>query len=1116
MRQLRLASSGCNVYPLRAKHCTCSNDDVLIFASTLVCYVYSAHSYQLDKLLSDHENNKTITSTCLSHFDGNLLAVAYIDAKVSLWNIRDEVITRRLSYKQGVLLTLTWSRNDANACIMAACEPGTIKILVWDVTQSTNVTELLSIKIKPDVKVAAVGWSSQCSGSGAAPTLAIGCNNGLIFLYKPADKTQKILMVKDRVAAVSDIQWDRLSPTYLLVAYASFISLWDAETGAEIHIFDKQSGGGIITSIAWIDWQPGNFVSTNSKTGVLKVWNVSQRTSLRAIKIAYEGGLLAAKVGVISKTVMCACTTGSIHVYSLQNMMEELKTTPGHTETIFDCKFSPATADIFASASYDGTLKMWNSGDLSLIRTLHGACDIIYCCDWSPDGRYILGGCGLGKIMLWNAETGQELGFFQHHTKACYCLSWNKCHLNAVCSTSGDGCCVVFELDVDAIEEKSSSSIAMGSKSRRLPGQAYLTRNPNAASTDKPLSATICMKYVGKCPMFGVAWCPNIFNLLCTGAQDGVVRIFDYTRQEPLRRLLTGHSTRAFHCLWSPLLTGVLATGGDDAKVIVWQIDLEELQTEDVICGSKKVLAPKTVPPARELLGHTSNVRALSWSYEHKQLLLSGAWDSTIRLWCISSSSCLRVIRDHIADVYSISSHPSRPFMYVSCSRDSTIRQWELEGVFSLLRCQAVMDLGFGRVVEDGHESCAGIPPVGDGKTLMHCLSGRKSLALKASLAAKSSGDPTELVLRFYQIFNFFSGSNGCLDLFECALALLFSQSNEAPPDAGMFLRPSYFRLVESDVLAAALSDARKLESKKMAVSGQVQSQKLCDEMRQAALAYARAGDIKKYCTLSAEIGDWTKALAAAPGVSMDFWRSLSSKFADQMIEQGSEDCVPILVSLDAEERAAQFYLSRKHNRHAMIIALVKKGKSQGSVCDSSGNSSLKPFSADYGGEIARGDADEIKGVESVAVLLRTVVDATALSLIKQSTSVLAAAQYVSSGLVNEAIQVLQASGELDLAYALSLCFGRPTDNMLAEMAESVAKEGGIGVGMGFELLGRMSNKQSRDAELAIFVRRYEAHLGAFSGPVLDAKPVLTAITDSLDTLSTLVLQSENMNCKKT
>ena len=81
---------------------------------------------------------------------------------------------------------------------------------------------------------------------------------------------------------------------------------------------------------------------------------------------------------------------------------------------------------------------------------------------------------------------------------------------------------------------------------------------------------------------------------------------------------------------------------------------------------------------------------------------------------------------------------------------------------------------------------------------------------------------------------------------------------------------------------------------------------------------------------------------------------------------------------------------------------------------------------------------------------------------------------------------------------------------MFAEMAESVAKEGGIGVGMGFELLGRMSNKQSRDAELAIFVRRYEAHLGALSGPVL------AAITDSLDTLSTLVLQSENMNCKKT
>ena len=56
-------------------------------------------------------------------------------------------------------------------------------------------------------------------------------------------------VVPDRAVAVVDIQWDRLSSVYLLVAYQSFISLWDTETLTEIHTFDKQGSG--ITAIAW-------------------------------------------------------------------------------------------------------------------------------------------------------------------------------------------------------------------------------------------------------------------------------------------------------------------------------------------------------------------------------------------------------------------------------------------------------------------------------------------------------------------------------------------------------------------------------------------------------------------------------------------------------------------------------------------------------------------------------------------------------------------------------------------------------------------------------------------------------------------------------------------------
>jgi WD40 repeat protein len=52
------------------------------------------------------------------------------------------------------------------------------------------------------------------------------------------------------------------------------------------------------------------------------------------------------------------------------------------------------------------------------------------------------------------------------------------------------------------------------------------------------------------------------------------------------------------------------------------------------------------------LSGHSAPVRGLTWNHEIAYLLVSGSWDSSIRVWDVRDGACVYVVVDHGADVY--------------------------------------------------------------------------------------------------------------------------------------------------------------------------------------------------------------------------------------------------------------------------------------------------------------------------------------------------------------------------------------------------------------------------------------------------------------------------------
>ncbi|KAK9440572.1 WD repeat containing protein pop1 [Metarhizium brunneum] len=175
-------------------------------------------------------------------------------------------------------------------------------------------------------------------------------------------------------------------------------------------------------------------------------------------------------------------------------------------------------------------------------------------------------------------------------------------------------------------------------------------------------------------------------NILVSGSTDRSVRVWDIERGL-CQQVFYGH-TSTVRCLQilmptetSRDLSGqavmqpekpLIITGSRDSQLRVWR--LPEV-------GSRRYI--QTGPPAQEsdcpyfirvLTGHTHSVRAIS---AHGDTLVSGSYDSTVRVWRISTGESLHVLRGHSQKVYSVVLDHKRN-RCISGSMDSLVKIWDL------------------------------------------------------------------------------------------------------------------------------------------------------------------------------------------------------------------------------------------------------------------------------------------------------------------------------------------------------------------------------------------------------------------------------------------------------
>lgn len=175
-------------------------------------------------------------------------------------------------------------------------------------------------------------------------------------------------------------------------------------------------------------------------------------------------------------------------------------------------------------------------------------------------------------------------------------------------------------------------------------------------------------------------------NILVSGSTDRSVRVWDIERGL-CQQVFYGH-TSTVRCLQilTPTQTGkdsvgrpimepekpLIITGSRDSQLRVWR--LPEVGSKRYIQNSLPSQESECPYFIRTLSGHTHSVRAIS---AHGDMLVSGSYDSFVRVWRISTGECLHVLHGHTQKVYSVVLDYERN-RCISGSMDSLVKIWDL------------------------------------------------------------------------------------------------------------------------------------------------------------------------------------------------------------------------------------------------------------------------------------------------------------------------------------------------------------------------------------------------------------------------------------------------------
>ena len=473
--------------------------------------------------------------------DGKKIASGNFDGAVRIWDIASERELVTLKGHGGQVKSIAFSPDGFK--LASGSYDKTIRI--WDVA-----SQQLWVELPYPREVNCVAFSPD------GTLLAAGGWGGTVSVWELATRQQRVLN-----AHAGNLLALAFSSDGKMIATGGqdrLAKLWSVATGQQQAIFN-----GFTANVTSVVFSPsGENLSVACVDGAVSQWST---TTYREVKPGKDvlTGVWTVAFSPDSKLLATGGTKNSVKVWEPDTGKQIAEFTGGSSSVAF----SP-NGRFLVFAARNRTVKIWDFPNRKEITTLTGLGQISALA-FSPDGKRLAIGSGVGMIKLFDTVTWQPLNALQGHTGYINSIAFSP-DGRRLASASNDKTIILW-------------GATTGQPLRMLSGHTW-TVNYVSFSPD------------GK--------------LLASGSTDRTAKLWDVATGQELKSL-KGHGNAVMAVRFSP--DGKrLATSGRDNLIKLWDVNRGlELLT---------------------LSGHQKEVWSLAFSSDGRWLA-SGSYDGTVRLW---------------------------------------------------------------------------------------------------------------------------------------------------------------------------------------------------------------------------------------------------------------------------------------------------------------------------------------------------------------------------------------------------------------------------------------------------------------------------------------------------